>query len=120
MATGRLRRSPYSLGSFPGLLQLSVFGDFNGDHKTDIAVITAGTPGQEIVLLGNGDGTFQLPTIVSTGTNGAISSVVGDFNGDGKLDLATSSLSTGRATAFLQLGNGDGTFQAPTTACKDP
>jgi hypothetical protein len=83
-------------------------------------VITAGTPGQEIVLLGNGDGTFQLPTIVSTGTNGAISSVVGDFNGDGKLDLATSSLSTGRATAFLQLGNGDGTFQAPTTACKGP
>jgi FG-GAP-like repeat/Abnormal spindle-like microcephaly-assoc'd, ASPM-SPD-2-Hydin len=111
---------PYSLGSFQGLPQLVVFGDFNGDHKTDVAVITAGSPGQEIVLLGNGDGTFQLPPIVSTGTNGAISSVVGDFNGDGKLDLATSSSSTGSATAFLQLGNGDGTFQAPTTACTGP
>jgi hypothetical protein len=36
---------PYSLGSFQGLPQLAVFGDFNGDHKTDVAVITAGTPG---------------------------------------------------------------------------
>ena len=83
-------------------------------------MITAGTPGQEIVLLGNGDGTFELSTIVSTGTNGSYLVPVGDFNGDGKLDLATSSLGTGGATVFLQLGNGDGTFQAPTTACTGP
>ena len=102
------------------MLTQIVFGDFNGDHKTDVAVITSGTPGQEIVLLGNGDGTFQSAPIVSTGTYGAYSSVVGDFNGDGKLDLATSSSGTGGATVFLQLGNGDGTFQAPTVACTGP
>lgn len=102
------------------MLTQIVFGDFNGDHKTDVAVITSGTPGQEIVFLGNGDGTFQSAPIVSTGTYGAYSSVVGDFNGDGKLDLATSSSGTGGATVFLQLGNGDGTFQAPTVACTGP
>jgi hypothetical protein len=111
---------PYSLGTFQGLPQLTAFGDFNGDHKTDVAVITAGTPGQELVLLGNGNGTLQSPPIVSTGTNGTSSSVVGDFNGDGKLDLAISAWGTGGATAFLQLGNGDGTFQAPTIACTGP
>jgi hypothetical protein len=67
---------PYSLGTFQGFPQLTVFGDFNGDHKTDVAVITAGTPGQEIVLLGNGNGTLQSPPIVSTGTNGAILFIV--------------------------------------------
>ena len=91
-------------------------GDFNGDHKIDIAISTGdgfGTPGQVIVLLGNGDGTF-LPSKTSTGASGPISGPVGDFNGDGKLDLAINNcdLIYG-CLAFVLLGNGDGTFQVP-------
>lgn len=107
---------PYSLGA-SGLI---VFGDFNGDHKIDVAVLYAtasNAPEQEIVLLGNGDGTFQPKPITSTGAVGvAVSAVVGDFNGDGKLDLATLGVSAQAAIVYLQLGNGDGTFQPLTTA----
>src|SRR5262249_51561234 len=52
-------------------------GDFNGDGKPDLVT------GNSIVL-GNGDGTFGLPTpIVSSSTTLALAE--GDFNGDGKL-----------------------------------
>jgi hypothetical protein len=75
-------------------------GDFNGDGKTDLVIVT-GTVLR--ILLGNGDGTFQAPintTIEATGGDVA----VGDFNGDGKADLAN--------TLFgILLGNGDGTFR---------
>jgi hypothetical protein len=115
---------PYNLGTFQGLPTLMVFGDFNGDHKTDAAVLTEGAPGQVIVLLGNGDGTFQSTPLISPGIDGPIAVVVRDFNGDLKLDLAISEvLNNGNvqvATVFLQLGNGDGTFQAPTTAFNGP
>ena len=40
-----------------------------------------------LVLLGNGDGTFQPPQYFPTG-GPSIQMVVADFNGDGKPDLA--------------------------------
>jgi hypothetical protein len=92
---------------------------FNGDGKTDVAVITAGdnVPGQVILLLGNGDGTFQSAK-TSVGIYYPNSAVEGDFNGDGKLDLAIggSASASNVPVVALLLGNGDGTFQAPTTA----
>jgi FG-GAP repeat len=47
-----------------------VTGDFNGDHKPDLAIgcsdVRSTPPTAEIsVLLGNGDGAFQAPLVTS-------------------------------------------------------
>ena len=80
-------------------------GDFNGDGKLDLAVITGGSSGGAFTLLGNGDGTFQPPT--ATLILSGIDAVVADFNHDGKLDLAVIDYAH---TITIALGNGDGTF----------
>jgi len=111
---------PYSLGTTTTPESPITLADFNGDKKTDLLVSLEAHnnsgPGQEIVLLGNGDGTFQTP-ITSPGVNGPFSVVTGDFNGAGKLDLAISFFGNPPAVSpgvSLLLGNGDGTFQTPT------
>src|SRR5207302_1234578 len=69
------------------------------------------------VLLGNGDGTFQVAQNYAVG-HFPSSVAVGDFNGDGHLDLVVSdhgdSLGNGKGVSVL-LSNGDGTFQAAQT-----
>jgi FG-GAP-like repeat/Abnormal spindle-like microcephaly-assoc'd, ASPM-SPD-2-Hydin len=85
-------------------------GDFNNDGKLDIAVLDG--KGLSIAL-GNGDGTFQVPTTYPYMTGSALA--VGDFNGDGNLDIvATAAPYSKEVEVFL--GNGDGTFQAPITS----
>ena len=74
-----------------GYNDLSI-GDFNGDGKLDAATWTDGTSGTEqtlMLLLGNGDGTFQTPLSFPVGksANGLQNLGMGDFNGDGKMDL---------------------------------
>jgi hypothetical protein len=63
-----------------------------------------------VVLLGNGDGSFQAPRLYPVGP-GADKVVVGDFNGDGNADVAVSGPPDNFVAVFL--GNGDGTFQDP-------
>jgi len=88
-----------------------VAGDFNGDGKLDLAVSTGPTLS---ILLGKGDGTFNVTTYPTTAQFvGTL--VAGDFNGDGKLDLAFPDPSNN--LVYLLLGNGDGTFtEVSTTA----
>jgi uncharacterized repeat protein (TIGR01451 family) len=83
-------------------------GDFNGDGKPDVALLSSAIQ----VLLGNGDGTLRAP-IQSTLSQNSLPgyfAIAGDFNGDGKLDIAY----TGYVGAYVGLafGNGDGTFQS--------
>ena len=92
-----------------------VSGDFNGDGKLDLAVANVCsdgncTQGGVAILLGNGDGTFQVPTVYGSGAPFALTLVTGDFNGDGKLDVAVMNQDEPPSVGIL-LGNGDGTLQ---------
>jgi hypothetical protein len=107
-----------------------VSGDFNGDHRTDLALIPqpgmvpwTGLP----VALSNGDGTFNVmkpqATAESPGADPmsyfaywarfpGVRALTGDFNGDGKTDIAliagTQNTWTSLPVAF---SHGDGTFR---------
>ncbi|MFZ0817532.1 MAG: VCBS repeat-containing protein, partial [Candidatus Sulfotelmatobacter sp.] len=89
----------YAVGDIPAGV---VVGDFNGDGKLDLAVLTSDFVA---ILLGNGDGTFQ--AAVDYGTPGRSSSVaVGDFNGDGKPDLVVTNGLNSTVSVFLNSGAG--------------
>jgi FG-GAP-like repeat/Putative Ig domain len=109
--------SQVSVGQSPSAI---VAGDFNGDGKLDLAVTDA-TENAVLILLGNGDGTFQPPLTFSVG-NQPEAVVTGDFNSDGNLDLAVANYGDGTVT--LLLGNGKGTFTetlgSPYTVGKGP
>jgi hypothetical protein len=95
-----------------------VTGDFNRDGKMDVAITTGlyVAAGADIeLLLGNGDGTLQSPTVVTALPWYTTALSVADLNGDGKLDLISDGGNTddnGQVVTVV-LGNGDGTFQTP-------
>ncbi len=103
-------------------------GDFNGDGKVDLVLDPDG--GNRLRLfLGNGDGTFQAPKLVTvalpTGQQFGGVFAAADFNGDGKLDLVAQTspvdLTSGNTGGlYLLPGDGGGNFENPILIYMSP
>jgi len=87
---------------------LMLAADFNGDGKSDLAVLDSNSNGFQ-VLLGGGDGRFGTPVDTPL-TYSIFSFGAGDFNKDGKADLVVSVGNTNSSSVNIYLSNGDGTF----------
>jgi hypothetical protein len=94
----------YAVGTSP--VSVAV-GDFNGDGKPDLAAAnTNGVMGgvaDTSVLLGNGDGTFQVRQIYagSIGVSGPQTVAAEDFNADGRSDLAVANVDTNTVSVYV-------------------
>ncbi|MCY3729494.1 MAG: VCBS repeat-containing protein [Nitrospira sp.] len=104
---GKFRIGPlYEYGDTPTSVTTA---DFNQDGHLDLAVTNGGPMSNAVsIWLGQGDGTFLLPTDYRTGKR-PLSVSCADFNNDGALDLLVVNGQMNTITVFL--GNGDGTFQ---------
>jgi hypothetical protein len=101
----------YQAGALPNYIAI---GDFNGDHKLDLAVANSGENTVSL-LFGNGDGTFKSKVSIQI-PDFAWHIAAADFDGDGNLDLATANAGDGLGTTVsVLLGDGHGNFASPTT-----
>jgi hypothetical protein len=85
----------------------SQLADCNGDGRPDLLTGTG-----PFLYRGNGDGSFQAPSIAAYGMSRV--HAVADLNGDDRVDLVGTNGSAQESVA-VALGNGDGTFQPLTT-----
>lgn len=78
--------------------------DVNGDGKQDIVASNDFDENLIVVLLGNGDGTFQKRTGFSTGSSVSYLAVA-DLNGDGKQDVVTADDGSNQVNVHLNQGS---------------
>ncbi len=96
----------YYAGSLPFKV---VSADFNNDGNADLA-FGDWLSSQLVVLLGNGNGTFQKLLTFAVGSPGGLA--IGDFNEDNIPDLAVvESGGTGDGALAIFLGDGQGGFK---------
>lgn len=94
--------------------------DFNRDTIQDL-VVPLGNGYGNVVLLGNGDGTFrQSFRITENAVYSPLNLAVADFNRDGLQDIARAMGDGTFGLMEIANGNGDGTFQAPVRYLKPP
>ncbi len=102
-----------------GFIPMSIVSaDVNRDGKPDLVIgLGSGdfvSPGELAIALGNGDGTFRTPSIVSLPNEIFSGLAAGDLNRDGIVDLVVSLNRLGSNQLAVLLGKGDGTFGPPT------
>lgn len=87
-------------------------GDLNNDSNQDIILVDRSNS-RTLVLLGNGNGTFQSPVTYNYGSRGQVRML--DFDGDGNLDF----IEKDGATTRVFKGKGDGALNAPANYAGD-
>jgi len=88
-------------------------GDLNRDGIQDL-VVPLGNGEGNAILIGNGNGTFQVRSRIQIDeTSAPLHVAVADYNRDGFLDIARTMGDGTNGLMQILRGNGDGTFQAP-------
>jgi len=100
-----LQKAVYEYGDTPTAV---VAADVNEDGLLDLAVTQGGKMSNAVaVFLGNGDGTFRVPTSYKTGHRPLNVSIL-DLNGDRHMDMLVANGEMDDISVFI--GRGNGTF----------
>lgn len=95
-------------------------GDLNRDGIQDL-VVPLGNGEGNAILIGSGNGTFQVKSRIQIDeTFAPLHVAVADYNRDGLLDIARTMGDGTNGLMQIMNGNGDGTFQAPINYLKPP